>query len=433
MPLNPNPIVPQANMQPILDAINNYGQTMANGPLDMYKLQQALNQNQSESQIKAMSLADALAQQSAKKQAGGGTLEGYYGNQFKASQQKMALDAQKEQQAMLKSRVDMAEAIAKRDPKLATDFWNKDPELSKLGKMDISGNDEIKEVKNAKGEVVARFVKKPNSETWEKVPLERETASDVKKTLTDIYGKEWFDKAGPKDKEQAYEKFKRGVKISISNTNPGQSEASFKNWPDEVKESVFQNYAFNNVQPLFGWGDKVSRSEFTRDYNAWLSKNNISVQDVAQGRAQSKYWQSAGATNTLALVKGIEPRMKDVISQYENIATDIPGVNWAVIPFKKYVLGNPKVTEFEATRNGVIKETERALTSTGAMSDSRIAMDMEALKNSNTPKQMKSAFNSLLKTLQTRVQGIEEGPFPKAGAKMSGKTFNQDGYTIRVK
>ena len=209
---------------------------------------------------------------------------------------------------------------------------------------------------------------------------------------------------------------------------------NFANWSEDEKKKSYESKLFLNDEPKFGLSAKnPSRMAYYHGYNQFLKDNNITAQDIAEGRAQAKYKQSTSATNTLALLNGVQPLFDEAIKVYKKFAPSYEGVgasalNWANMPFQRFVKNNPDATEFVARRNGLLKETERALTSTGAMSDTRVAMDFEAMKNANTPSQMESAFNGLKSTLKQRGEGIEKGPYSKTTQKiLGGKKDNSTG------
>ena len=83
--------------------------------------------------------------------------------------------------------------------------------------------------------------------------------------------------------------------------------------------------------------------------------------------------------------------------------------------------GNSSVVQFETMRNKLVEETERLLTQTGAMADSRVQRNLENLRTGYNIKQMESSLNTLNDVINKRLEATKKPIYPNAGGGTSNR------------
>lgn len=78
--------------------------------------------------------------------------------------------------------------------------------------------------------------------------------------------------------------------------------------------------------------------------------------------------------------------------------------------------GDPRYTAFNNLRNNIILEMTQAMQGSSQMSDARVKMEVENLKNSQSPAQMRAAIENIKKVIGARRDAFSSAPFPRSGA-----------------
>lgn len=85
-------------------------------------------------------------------------------------------------------------------------------------------------------------------------------------------------------------------------------------------------------------------------------------------------------------------------------------------------LGEPEVVAYENMRRDLVFEITRALTQSGQMSDARVKLELDNLKNSFSPAQFDGAMKSLDMVLKTRMKALTNVPYDIGTKKEHQKT-----------
>lgn len=129
----------------------------------------------------------------------------------------------------------------------------------------------------------------------------------------------------------------------------------------------------------------------------------------------------------VAMIAAVKPRIQTLAKQFENLNnTNVKVVNEAKFWLKDQ-FGWDDTAAFSTNANTAVLELTRALQGTGAMSDSRVKMELQNLDKSSSPKQfvarisnVMSALDSYEKAFARRAVGPKETP-PAGNTKQVGK------------
>ena len=139
----------------------------------------------------------------------------------------------------------------------------------------------------------------------------------------------------------------------------------------------------------------------------------------AESAEQSYKWKTNPMVmNTISQVNAVRPLIEGLRDDYAKLdQSDVQAAN-KVGNWTKEQLGKPEIAAFEYRKQAVIKEVERALTGSGQMSDSRVKMEVDALKSTYSPEQMNAALDEMEAVLSARKGAYMGGP--QAGSPASG-------------
>ncbi len=128
--------------------------------------------------------------------------------------------------------------------------------------------------------------------------------------------------------------------------------------------------------------------------------------------ANYKWFTSARGTSTINMLNGSLPRVAALYSQIDELPnTSLNSWN----AFKRAVvteLGYQDYSAFEANRNAIVQEVNAAISGTSQASDLRVKIELENLKTSRSPEQLRAATENLYEALTARLDSSMAGPFP---------------------
>ena len=151
--------------------------------------------------------------------------------------------------------------------------------------------------------------------------------------------------------------------------------------------------------------------------------------DMAKAEANFKGITSPGAISAGQLAKATTPLIADMKGLIANLPKEVRGLGPLNVlategkrTLAKYA-GNENVVAFESMRNKLIEETERLLTSVGAMADTRVIRNLENLRNGYNTKQMESSLAVLDDVINRRLKAVQSPLYPSGGAGRPTPTF----------
>jgi len=127
-----------------------------------------------------------------------------------------------------------------------------------------------------------------------------------------------------------------------------------------------------------------------------------------------KYMDNPNTLRAIGLSRAVLPRvfaMEDKIDKIGNkFGAPILDLAWNKV--RKEVLGDVGLADYESLRNDIIQEVNSALSGTSVSSDSRLNLELERLKSSATPGQLRTAIKNLKSALQARIDSGAMIPNP---------------------
>lgn len=254
-----------------------------------------------------------------------------------------------------------------------------------------------------------------------------------------------YEPTKPKDEEtwgEPYVATIGGKKAMVQKSSRGQVKPVIQDTSTTVK--ITNNGTTGDDPQVKAWADKIAKGEagindipgrgpIRSQTVAYLSKNYPDV-NLAQAGAQKKWTQSQGTMQTLALVDATKGILNDMRGAYGKLdRTSIPAVNAAQDLWQKWS-GNPDRSEYMSLKNYGIQEVEKMLSGSGAMSDHRIKLAFDNLKESNTPDQFERAVSGIQRVMGERERATRQGPYSQAPAagKAAGPVTTKGGFKVTV-
>lgn len=221
-------------------------------------------------------------------------------------------------------------------------------------------------------------------------PDKATSASDVQKTLVDLYGQNAFDKMTPAQKEAAYVKLKGSVAgvTRININQPGTNDI----------KAIAQDIADGQLSMK-----QVSKRGLTQSQVIGQVKQMYPKFDFIKSDANYNYMNNSNILRATGLAAAAMPRVYDLYSKMEGLKNTF-GVPLLDEPWNKArkALGSKEVTDFESLRNAIIQEVNTALSGSSTASDYRIKLELENLKSGMTVGQQMASVGNLISALQAR-------------------------------
>lgn len=125
--------------------------------------------------------------------------------------------------------------------------------------------------------------------------------------------------------------------------------------------------------------------------------------DMNMADANYKWKQSSTNQRTINFVGGALPRLGALDDQLKKMPNvDLNIIN-SVMAVTSKEFGKPEYTNYEANRNAIVQEINTALSGTSQSSDTRLEIELENLKSSRSPAQIKGAIENLRMALEARL------------------------------
>lgn len=119
--------------------------------------------------------------------------------------------------------------------------------------------------------------------------------------------------------------------------------------------------------------------------------------------ANYKWKQSATNQRTINFVGGSLPRLSALDEQLKALPNvNLNTINKLMAAISKE-FGKPEYTNFESNRNAIVQEINTALSGTSQASDLRIKIELENLKSSRSPEQIRGSISNLREALIARM------------------------------
>lgn len=143
--------------------------------------------------------------------------------------------------------------------------------------------------------------------------------------------------------------------------------------------------------------------------------------------ANYKWYTSSRGTMTINMLTGSLPRVQALYEQIDQLPNASLN-SWNA--FQRSVmneLGYPDYSAFDANKNAIVQEVNAAISGTSQSSDLRTKIELENLKTSRSPAQLKAAVSNLREALLARLDASMAGPFPPEVVKgeMSMKEYRK--------
>lgn len=129
--------------------------------------------------------------------------------------------------------------------------------------------------------------------------------------------------------------------------------------------------------------------------------------------ANKRYLTTPQNLRVQALVEASYPRVQSLLQKADalgNLAYP-RSLNMGLNALRKE-FGSKAIADFESMRNAILSEVNTALTGSSTGSDFRIQLELEQLKTSATPAQLKVSINNLLDALDARGEASSTAPYP---------------------
>lgn len=156
--------------------------------------------------------------------------------------------------------------------------------------------------------------------------------------------------------------------------------------------------------------------------------------DMAKAEANFKGITSSGAIAAGQLVNATTPLVKQMRGLVGRLPKEVRGLgplNTLATEGKRAIAkfsGDKSVVEFETLRNKLVEETERLLTSVGAMADTRVKRNLDNLRTGYNTKQMQASLTILNDVIEARLKAVQS---PIYNAVQGGRDFVNQGQPAR--
>lgn len=136
-----------------------------------------------------------------------------------------------------------------------------------------------------------------------------------------------------------------------------------------------------------------------------------------QATANAVFAKNAGVNRSVKILDSIDPVLGELEKSHKDLGFGrFPGVNKAKA-FALEQTGDPRFTAYNNLRNNIILEMTNAMQGSSQMSDARVKMETENLKNSQSPAQMRAAIENIRKVIGARKEAFSSDPFPRGGVE----------------
>lgn len=195
------------------------------------------------------------------------------------------------------------------------------------------------------------------------------------------------------------------ARITVNNGSNG-TDSQIESWVKQIRAG---NATLNDVPARGSVRNRVV------DY---LTLNHPDA-NLTELKAGKKWTESIAAGTTLSLIDATKGILTDMKESYKSLGrTGIPAANWLQDKYQEYT-GSEARADFMSLKNYGVQEVEKTLSGSGAMSDHRIKLAFDNLKNSSTGPQFATAVKGLEKVLAERDKATRTGPFPNAKTPIS--------------
>lgn len=208
----------------------------------------------------------------------------------------------------------------------------------------------------------------------------------------------------------------------------------FEQWASEEKQNAYESFMLNKIKPMFARGDRFSKPQFTRGYNAYLKELGITGAEAStrgikyQALAKSFTRQQTKLNSMEQFVGSLDAQLERIDPLLDNLGRlNARALNVPIVRLKNVLTGDPIERELALKLEEIFQDAGRiaqgSTESVGEMSISAQERYKKVYDPTLTPRALKHLMDVTKIAAHDRVDSMKS---------VYDKTLNQmEGLTLK--